>query len=170
MDDMSRDQVSKVPPGFPPRPATQPRDHLDYQVTSLHQGQWLAKCEQLPGLHRPGASPVQALASLMGALEEIPDEALIPSKLIPLFSERILETCRWYHGRDVRVFGPAATGEDRIGDALDLVMDFERSVTMHDLASLQTELEKVVGIRVRVAMANSPTGQSEETQSEARPL
>jgi len=53
-------------------------------------------------------------------------------------------------GRDPRLFGSVARGEDRPGSDLDLLVDLDGSASLFDLARMHLELEELLGIRVDV--------------------
>ena len=64
--------------------------------------------------------------------------------------EKILEVARLFGATRVRVFGSWARGDAREDSDLDLIVDVPRGTTLLDLAGLQIELEKLLGIKVEI--------------------
>jgi uncharacterized protein len=64
--------------------------------------------------------------------------------------EKILRIASSFGATRVRVFGSWARGEAMEDSDLDLIVDVPRGTTLLDLAGLQIELEKLLGIKVDV--------------------
>lgn len=53
-------------------------------------------------------------------------------------------------GRNIRVFGSVARGDDRPDSDLDLLIDLEKGRTLLDLIAIQQDLEELLGRKVDV--------------------
>jgi predicted nucleotidyltransferase len=85
--------------------------------------------------------------------------------------ERILEVAGSFGATSVRVFGSWARGEAKQDSDLDLIVDVPRGTTLLDLAGLQIELEKLLGIKVEVLTEGDLHPRlREQILAEARPL
>ncbi len=76
-----------------------------------------------------------------------------------------------YRGRDVRVFGSIARGEDTAASDIDLLVTFEQGTSLFDLVGLEDELGDMLGIDVDIVSTGGlrlPKHQS--ILDEARPL
>jgi hypothetical protein len=58
---------------------------------------------------------------------------------------------RRYPIRGMGVFGSYVRGEQREGSDLDLLLDYDDGMTLLDLAGLQEELSKALGVKVDLA-------------------
>ena len=67
--------------------------------------------------------------------------------------EEILRIASSHGGRDVRVFGSVARGEDDQESDLDFLVELEAGRSLLDLGGLQMELETLLGRRVDVVTA-----------------
>ena len=77
----------------------------------------------------------------------------------------IVDLCR---GRDVRIFGSVATGEDTAASDIDLLVTFDQAPSLMALARLERELSEAVGYRVEVTPAdNLPTHKREQILEES---
>lgn len=59
--------------------------------------------------------------------------------------ERILAAAARHGARNVRVFGSVARGEDDANSDIDLLVDFAPDRSLFDLASLQIDIESMLG-------------------------
>ena len=57
--------------------------------------------------------------------------------------------------RNIRVFGSVLQGEDVEGSDLDVLVDTTVETTLMDIAALQVDLEKLLGISVDVLTPNA---------------
>lgn len=71
-----------------------------------------------------------------------------PSEAIAKHRERILAIATARGASNVRVFGSTARGVDRDGSDLDLLVDVPARTSLYDLAAIQLEIEKAVGVPV----------------------
>jgi hypothetical protein len=73
-----------------------------------------------------------------------------PSERVDRHREAVREIVARNRGRDPRLFGSVARGEDRPGSDLDLLVDLDDSASLFDLARMHLELEELLGISVDV--------------------
>jgi uncharacterized protein len=73
-----------------------------------------------------------------------------PSELVARHRAEIRELVEANRGGRPRVFGSVARGEDRPGSDLDLLVTFDDTASLFDLARLHLELEQLLGIAVDV--------------------
>jgi predicted nucleotidyltransferase len=71
-----------------------------------------------------------------------------PSALVSAHKEQLRALANRYRVRSIHVFGSAATGEDGPDSDLDLLVEFEPSVSGLDRIDFAEEVEKLLGIRV----------------------
>jgi len=55
-----------------------------------------------------------------------------------------------HHARNARVFGSVLHGDDKEGSDLDILIDPTPNTTLMDVARIQVELEKLLGVAVDV--------------------
>ncbi len=55
-----------------------------------------------------------------------------------------------YRGQNARVFGSVLHGDDQEGSDLDILIDPTPNTTLMDVAAIQVELEKLLGVSVDV--------------------
>jgi predicted nucleotidyltransferase/predicted XRE-type DNA-binding protein len=67
--------------------------------------------------------------------------------------DQILALARTYRATNVRVFGSLARGEDDDASDIDLLVDLEPGADLLDLATLDIELERLLGHRVDIVPA-----------------
>lgn len=60
-----------------------------------------------------------------------------------------------HRARNARVFGSVVHGDDQEGSDLDLLIDPTTSTTLMDVARIQVELEKLLGVSVDVLTPNA---------------
>jgi hypothetical protein len=81
---------------------------------------------------------------------------------------RIVEA---HQARQPRVFGSVAHGEDTEASDLDLLVDTTESTSLFDLAAIELELERLMGIRVHVTTAAALHGAlRDRVVAEAEPV
>jgi predicted nucleotidyltransferase len=81
---------------------------------------------------------------------------------------RIVEA---HQARNPRVFGSIARGEDTASSDLDLLVDTTESTSLFDLAAIELELERLIGIAVHVTTAGALRGAlRERVLAEAEPV
>ena len=73
-----------------------------------------------------------------------------PSERVNRHREAVREIVARNRGRDPRLFGSVARGEDRPGSDLDLLVDLDDSASLFDLARMRLDLEELLGTRVDV--------------------
>jgi predicted nucleotidyltransferase len=71
-----------------------------------------------------------------------------PSEALPQHRETIRRLVQEAGMANPRVFGSALHGDDVDGSDLDLLVDPAPRTSLLDMAGLQTEIEKLVGIKV----------------------
>ena len=94
-----------------------------------------------------------------------------PSTVLDLKRQAVREVLARYRVANPRVFGSAATGADRPGSDLDLLVDALPGTTLFDLGHLQDELEDLLGVPVDVVTPlDLPNRFREEVVAQAQPL
>ena len=73
-----------------------------------------------------------------------------PSVALQTHRALIRSVVERYRARNPRVFGSVLHGDDEEGSDLDLLIDPIRGTTLMDVAGIQVELEKLLGIPVDV--------------------
>ena len=73
-----------------------------------------------------------------------------PSEILPLHRETIRELVLNAGMANPRVFGSVVRGEDREDSDLDILVDPSPRASLLDMAGLQIELEKALGVKVDV--------------------
>ena len=72
---------------------------------------------------------------------------------------------------NARVFGSVLHGEDQEGSDLDILIDPTPNTTLMDVAKIQVELEKILGVSVDVLTPNAlPDSFRAKVIAEARPV
>ena len=74
-------------------------------------------------------------------------------ELVESRREQVLAIAARYHASRVRLFGSAASGEDRPGSDIDLLVDFDRDSSLFDLMRMTRELVALLGRPVDVVSA-----------------
>jgi predicted nucleotidyltransferase len=78
------------------------------------------------------------------------NEAMKPSVALQTHRALIRSVVERYRARNPRVFGSVLHGDDEEGSDLDLLIDPIKGTTLMDVAGIQVELEKLLGIPVDV--------------------
>lgn len=73
-----------------------------------------------------------------------------PSEALNAHRTAIRRVVQAHRACNVRVFGSVLNGEDKEGSDLDLLVDPTPETSLMDVASIQVELERLLGIRVDV--------------------
>ena len=73
----------------------------------------------------------------------------------PQIKAEILRIANQYGGRNVRIFGSFARGEERPDSDIDLLIDLEEGRSLLDLIGIQQDLEDLLGRKVDVATERS---------------
>jgi len=73
-----------------------------------------------------------------------------PSAALALNRDAIRQIVRTHHAMNPRVFGSVAHGDDSDDSDLDLLVDLAAHASLLDIARLQVELEKRLGVSVDV--------------------
>jgi predicted nucleotidyltransferase len=73
-------------------------------------------------------------------------------------------------GRNVRVFGSVARGDNRQNSDVDFLVEFEAGRTLLDLIGLKLDLQDLLGATVDVVTPNSLRYVRERVLAEAQPL
>ena len=76
-----------------------------------------------------------------------------------------------HRARNARVFGSVLHGDDQEGSDLDILIEPTPSTTLMDVAAIQVELEKLVGVSVNVLTPNAlPDKFRSSVLAEAAPI
>lgn len=94
-----------------------------------------------------------------------------PSIALATHRKRLLARLERAPVRNPRVFGSAASGEDREGSDLDLLVEAMPGATLFALGELQIDLEEMLGIGVDLLTEGDlPASFRSEVLASARPL
>ncbi len=94
-----------------------------------------------------------------------------PSIALNTHREAIRRIVAERRARNPRVFGSVLHGVDREGSDLDLLVDSTSDTSLLDLAGIELELERLLGVRVEVITAGSlPERFRGRVIAEARPI
>lgn len=78
-----------------------------------------------------------------------------PSAALEANREAIRRIVSERRARNPRVFGSVLRGEDREDSDLDLLVDSTPDTSLFDLAGIEVELERLLGVRVEVTTTGS---------------
>lgn len=78
-----------------------------------------------------------------------------PSYVLDLHRVVIRNVVERSHGRNSRVFGSVARGDDSESSDLDILIDPTPELTLMDVATIQVALEKLLGVSVDVLTPNA---------------
>jgi predicted nucleotidyltransferase len=73
-----------------------------------------------------------------------------PSEALAKHRDEVREIIARYPVMNPRVFGSTARGEDTEGSDLDILVEHGDKLSLFDLARLEIELEKLLGVAVQV--------------------
>lgn len=94
-----------------------------------------------------------------------------PSIALDQHREDIRRVVLQHRAENARVFGSVVHGEDKDGSDLDLVIDPTTRTTLMDVASIQVELENLLGVPVDVVTPNAlPDSFRHTVLAEAMPV
>jgi uncharacterized protein len=94
-----------------------------------------------------------------------------PSEVLPLHRETIRQLVLEAGMANPRVFGSVVRGEDIEGSDLDILVDPAPKTSLLDVAGLQIEIERALGIRVDLLTPRGlPTKFRESVLREAQPV
>lgn len=94
-----------------------------------------------------------------------------PSLSIQQHREAMLQVILGYRVTNPRVFGSVVHGVDRDDSDLDLLVEPTPQTTLFDLARIQDELQRLLGVRVDVLTPNAlPDKFRQQVLQEARSL
>jgi uncharacterized protein len=81
-----------------------------------------------------------------------------PSQAFQAYRATIRGVVEAHQARNPRVFGSVARGEDTESGDLDLLVDTTESASLFDLAAIELELERLMGISVHVTTSGALRG------------
>ena len=96
---------------------------------------------------------------------------LKPSVALVANRHLVREIVEAHRGRNPRVFGSVPRGEDAIGSDVDLLVDTAEDTTLFDVAAMELELEKLLGVPVHVMTVGAlQGGLRERVLAQAEPV
>ena len=94
-----------------------------------------------------------------------------PSEALALNRAAIRHVVASHRARNVRVFGSVLHGQDTDGSDLDILIDPTPETTLMDVAAIQLELERLLGVTVDVLTPKAlPEKFRNQVLSEAMPV
>lgn len=94
-----------------------------------------------------------------------------PSLALETHREEIRRIVTERRARNPRVFGSVLRGEDHEGSDLDLLVDSTGETSLFDLAGIEIELQRLLGVRVEVTTSGSlPESFRSKVLAEALPV
>lgn len=94
-----------------------------------------------------------------------------PSVLLDAHRSAVREIALRHRVRDVKVFGSTLHGGDVEGSDLDVLVEPTADTTLMDVAAIQVELERLLGITVDVLTPNAlPESFRNQVLAEAEPV
>jgi len=78
-----------------------------------------------------------------------------PSEVLAANAAAIRDVVNAHHARNARVFGSVLYGRDTHGSDLDVLIDPTPETTLLDVAAIQVELERLLGVPVDVLTPNA---------------
>lgn len=78
-----------------------------------------------------------------------------PSTALHVHRATIRTVVAQHRARNARVFGSVLHGDDQEGSDLDILIEPTSSTTLMDVAAIQVELEKLLGVSVDVLTPNA---------------
>ena len=78
-----------------------------------------------------------------------------PSTALHVHRAAIRTVVERHRARNARVFGSVLHGDDQEGSDLDILIEPTSSTTLMDVAAIQVELEKLLGVSVDVLTPNA---------------
>lgn len=94
-----------------------------------------------------------------------------PSEALALNRAAIRHVVESHGGRNARVFGSVLRGQDTDSSDLDILIDPTPETTLMDLAAIQVELQRMLGVSVDVLTARAlPDAFRSHVLAEALPI
>ena len=94
-----------------------------------------------------------------------------PSQTLELHRAAIRQVVQAHHACNARVFGSVLHGRDLQGSDLDILIDPTPETTLMDVATIQVELQSLLGVAVDVLTPKSlPEHIRHQVLAEARPV
>lgn len=94
-----------------------------------------------------------------------------PSQTLELHRAAIRQVVQAHHACNARIFGSALRGQDQQGSDLDILIDPTPETTLMDVAAIQVELQRLLGVTVDVLTPKSlPEHVRRSVLAEARPV
>jgi predicted nucleotidyltransferase len=99
----------------------------------------------------------------------------LPSLSVPVATEpntrRLLAPCPAAMASNLRVFGSVATGTDKEGSDIDMLVDLRKGTSLFGLVGLQLDIEDALGVKVDLCTEGGLLPElKERILSEARPV
>jgi uncharacterized protein len=73
-----------------------------------------------------------------------------PSVLLKQHREQVRAIAHQYHVTNIKLFGSAMRGDDKVGSDLDLLVEPTSNTTLFDIGGIQFEVSQLLGISVDV--------------------
>lgn len=93
-----------------------------------------------------------------------------PSECLAANREAVRQVVARNQGRNPRLFGSVARGQDRPGSDLDLLVELDESASLFDLSRMRLELEELLRIKVDVIDEKSLRDRHRAILDDAIPL
>ncbi len=94
-----------------------------------------------------------------------------PSRAFETHRTSVRRIVEAHRARNPRVFGSIARGEDTDSSDLDLLVDTTESTSLFDLAAIELELERLIGVPLHVTTTGALRGAlRERVLAEAEPV
>ena len=124
----------------------------------------------MPGLDKVGAAVTQRGAACYAAARRS-DVPAKPSQAFETHRTSVRRIVEAHRPRNPRVFGSIARGDENNGSDHDLLVDTTESTSLFDLAAIELELERLIGIPVHVTTSGGLRGAlRERVLAEAEPV
>ncbi|MDR3536216.1 MAG: nucleotidyltransferase domain-containing protein [Acetobacteraceae bacterium] len=85
-----------------------------------------------------------------------------PSEVFDAHRAAIRAVVEAHQARNARVFGWVARGDDDLGSDLDLLVDTTEATSLFDVAAIELELERLMGVPVHVTTTGALRGRMRE--------
>ncbi|HQQ69603.1 MAG TPA: nucleotidyltransferase family protein [Alicycliphilus sp.] len=96
---------------------------------------------------------------------------MTPSQTLELHRAAIRQVVQAHHACNARVFGSVLHGQDQHGSDLDILIDPTPQTTLMDVATIQVELQRLLGVTVDVLTPRAlPAHIRSIVLAEARPI
>lgn len=101
------------------------------------------------GTRTPSASTIDRILDAIG---------IRPSAALSAHRAEVLDLADRHRAHDVRVFGSVARGDDTTSSDLDVLVRFDRGVTLIDVAVFEAALADLLGVEVDVVSEGGLSG------------